>query len=667
MLGFNSGLSFYYSIICIFLGVVYSYLLYNKQKNIGSTSLFWGLFIFRTFLISIISFLLLSPIVKSNINSIEKPIVIIAKDNSESVKEDINTELQILEGNLKDFDIYKYSFSDDIYQGIEHKNIGLKTNYSNLFLEFNSRFENKNIAAIVVASDGCYNTGNNPEFITYNFPVYSVALGDTTMYKDIRIDNVLKNEITFLGNTFPLQISLSSSVPNSEISKITIWNKGIKLYEEGVSFSADKDFKTVELQLDADKVGLNTYIIKLEGLQGEKNLHNNIYRAYVDVIDSKYNVLILKDKSHPDIAAFKSVVDKNKNYKVEIKNIEDDIFLEKHQLVVLFGIEDIPSYLIESNIPLIIFNSSQSHYKSLGSLVSFTSKGGVEEVSVSRNQYFSKFTFSPDLIRLVNSAPPLTTIFGKFLVNGQLEYVLNQKIGSFVSDNPVIMIQEVDARKIAFVSAEGWWKWKLYDYSTNNHNDAFDELFSKISQYLVLQEDKSLFRITYEKQYEENSDVILRGALYNESYELINNKEVELRISDTDNNEYIFQFSKESDEYLVDIGVLPVGEYNFTAKVKGSNLKERGAFDVKKIQLEQLNLVANHQILRKIANISGGKVFYKSDMNILADELNNSDRNKRVIHSKEKLESLINISWVLLVLLVIISLEWFIRKYHGLI
>ena len=32
----------------------------------------------------------------------------------------------------------------------------------------------KNIAAVVITSDGCYNTGTNPEFITYDFPVYTV-------------------------------------------------------------------------------------------------------------------------------------------------------------------------------------------------------------------------------------------------------------------------------------------------------------------------------------------------------------------------------------------------------------------------------------------------------------------------------------------------------------
>lgn len=667
MLGINTDLPFIYSIICILLGLVYAYFLYTKDKNLTSVKLIWTLFVFRALLISIISFLLMSPIIKSNVNLIEKPVVIIVKDNSESVKENINTELQILEDNLQDFELWKYSFSDKVVEGITQDNIGLKTNYSKLFSKINNKFENRNVAAIVLASDGCYNTGSNPEFISYNFPVYSIALGDTNIYKDIGIDNVLINDISFFGNTFPLEVSLASKLENLDNSKLIIWNNGEKVHEEIVKFSANEDYKTIKVQLTAKNVGLQTYTIELEALEGERNLSNNIFKSYIDVIDSRYNILILKGGSHPDIAAYKSVIDKNKNYKVEVKDVNEEIVMEKYQLIVLFDLDDIPSDLVEGNLPLIIFNSKQSHYNSIGSSVDFIVQGGMEDVAVSINEDFTKFTFSPNLIRLISSAPPLNFLFGKYKKTGSIDYVLNQKIGSYRSETPVVFLQEFGSRKIAFVTAEGWWKWKLFDFSINQNNDMFDELFSKLSQYLLLQDDKSLFRLEYAKQVDENSDIVIHASLYNESYELVNNKEIELQVFDANNNEYAFQFTKQGDEYIVNAGILEVGTYNFNAKVKSSSLIKKGSFDVKKLQLEQINLVANHQILKKIALISGGKLFYQDNMQSLANTLTKSERNKKVIHTKEKLDSLINIPWILLSLLVLISIEWIIRKYNGLV
>ena len=82
MLGLNLDLPFYYILICILLGIVYAFFLYKRQDAIISKSLNWVLFLIRSLLISIISFLLLNPVIRSNISVTENPILIIAKDNS---------------------------------------------------------------------------------------------------------------------------------------------------------------------------------------------------------------------------------------------------------------------------------------------------------------------------------------------------------------------------------------------------------------------------------------------------------------------------------------------------------------------------------------------------------------------------------------------------------
>ena len=86
-----------------------------------------------------------------------------------------------------------------------------------------------------------------------------------------------------------------------------------------------------------------------------------------------------------------------------------------------------------------------------------------------------------------------------------------------------------------------------------------------------------------------------------------------------------------------------------------------------KIQLEQLGLSANHQVLHKIANLSKGKVFRQDGMYDLLQEIKNSERNKNIIHLKEQFQALINIPWILLILLMMICTEWFVRRYNGLI
>lgn len=667
MLGINSDLPFFYTVFCILLGLGYAFLLY-KGERITSKKLRLGLFVLRTILSSLLAFLLLNPIIRSTISSAQKPIIIIAKDTSESIKEEISNKLEFVTKNLKDFEVFLYSFSDKVYDGISEDNNGLKTNYSYLFSDLSNKFENRNVAGVIMASDGCYNTGLNPEYLSYDFPVYSIALGDTVIYKDIRIDNVLKNDIAFFGNTFPLDISLGSSVNRNENSRLKIWNNGVKLHDEPISFLKDQIYDNHVIYLPANNIGLQTYTIELDALNQEKNISNNVFKIYIDVIDSRYNILILKDRNSPDISAYKSSIERNRNYKIDIKDISDNIVIQKYQLVVIFGVRNIPSSILSNDVPLLIFNASESDFANLKAPIIFTDRGGgINEIKSYKNQSFSKFSFSTELLALIADAPPLFSSFGRCNLNGNVDCVINQKIGRVESDNPIIMIQELDSRKISYILAEGWWKWKLYDYSINNNNNAFNELFGKLTQYLVLQEDKSLFRLEYNKQYDENNEIIFRAALYNESYELVNNKEVNLKLTDKNGREYDFQFLKEGSELIAKLGILEVGHYNFSANVKGSDLVKKGVFDVKKIQLEQLGLSANHHLLRKISDLSGGEMFYLDNIEGLVKTIQDSKRNKKIISFQESLHRLIDIPLILFLLLFLVSFEWFLRKYNGLI
>jgi len=288
-------------------------------------------------------------------------------------------------------------------------------------------------------------------------------------------------------------------------------------------------------------------------------------------------------------------------------------------------------------------------------------------VQTIRNESFTNFTFSPDLLNLLDQAPPLYTPFGKYTLQMGAVTVLFQQIGGQITSNPVIILDEQKDRKMAFVTAEGFWKWKLYDYAIAKNNDAFNELFSKLTQYLVLLEDKSKFRVHYKKQIAENENIFFEVSLYNESYELVNNKEVELIISNEKGESFNYEFSKSETKYSLNAGVLDVGKYTFLAKVKGSEILKKGSFDVKAIQLEQLHTVANHKLLYQLSNTSGGSLFFPNQTDEIITAIKQSKNNRHRISIEEKLKGIINIPWILLSLLSLISLEWFLRKYNGLI
>ena len=124
MLDINLDFSLYYIFICIFIGFGYAFLLYRRQEKPHISKDKLVLFIFRMLFTSLLAFLLLNPFFNSSVQHSENPIIIIAKDNSSSIKDDdINNKLHSLTEAFKGFEVFSYSFSDKLYDGFsEFKN-----------------------------------------------------------------------------------------------------------------------------------------------------------------------------------------------------------------------------------------------------------------------------------------------------------------------------------------------------------------------------------------------------------------------------------------------------------------------------------------------------------------------------------------------------------------
>ena len=75
-----------------------------------------------------------------------------------------------------------------------------------------NNFSNQNIGALVLVSDGIYNRGSNPVFqaAELQYPVYSVAFGDTTEIKDLLVKKINHNQVAYLGNNFPVEVQIQA-------------------------------------------------------------------------------------------------------------------------------------------------------------------------------------------------------------------------------------------------------------------------------------------------------------------------------------------------------------------------------------------------------------------------------------------------------------------------
>ena len=77
--------SLWYLVFCVLAGIGYAYLLYQR-KSPWSRKINFILAGLRFTLVTILAFLLLGPLIKYFINYTEKPIVVIAIDDSQSIQ-----------------------------------------------------------------------------------------------------------------------------------------------------------------------------------------------------------------------------------------------------------------------------------------------------------------------------------------------------------------------------------------------------------------------------------------------------------------------------------------------------------------------------------------------------------------------------------------------------
>jgi hypothetical protein len=284
------------------------------------------------------------------------------------------------------------------------------------------------------------------------------------------------------------------------------------------------------------------------------------------------------------------------------------------------------------------------------------------------NPNFNLFNTQDNLGQDLLAYPPLSAAFGEFTDSGNGQVLLYQRIRKIETQFPLLMLGNENGTKSGVLTAEGIWKWRLFDYLQNQSHEQFDVFFTKVIQYLSVKEDKRKFRVSASANIlDENEPVFFDAELYNNSYELINEPDVRMEITDDQGNTYDYTFDKTDRAYRLNAATLPVGNYRFEASVthNGEQLTYDGQFSVQPIQLELYETTADHGVLRLLSNRTGGRLVYPDQLEVLADSIRAEENIKPVIYQASRTRSAINLRWLFLPILLLLAVEWGLRRYFG--
>ena len=229
--------SAWWLLLCIFIASAYAFLLYYPAKHFSLAARRF-LAAARWLLVFMLMVFLFSPFITATSSREEKPIIIFAQDNSAS----------LLQSNRKDFYQHQYladlakfkekcadkfdvqigNFGESISFAIQKPNFSApKTAIAATFQQIEKAAINRNIAAVVLASDGINNIGQQPLAAAQQlaFPVYTVCMGDPRVQKDISIKDVQVNEVVFKDAPFPVNVNLKAYALKGKSASLAIYQK----------------------------------------------------------------------------------------------------------------------------------------------------------------------------------------------------------------------------------------------------------------------------------------------------------------------------------------------------------------------------------------------------------------------------------------------------------
>lgn len=684
----------WYIILCLIAGVLYAGALYYKQKNLQDKSIYLVIFLFilRFLSVSLISFLLLSPLYKSINEHKKKPVLIVAQDYSSSITnsypkselDKINSNIKSLKEKLKSkFDVQEYSIGGDIQPGLSDTFNLKRTNISSLIDYLNETYDQNEVADIILSSDGIYNEGENPIYtkLKLNAPVYSIALGDTTVRKDLFVNSVFYNDYMFLGDKTAIEIDVQAKNLKKVNSSLKLWeispnNKLIS--QKNIKIDNDDFFNSNIIEINPNKEGINHYRVELTPVEGEITVKNNTKDIYIEVVDSKLYIAILANNPHPDISAIKDNLSQKKNYRVDVLFDTKSVNPKKYDLLIYFNlpskrnnISSIRNIAADSKIPelfivgtktdLVQFNESQNLLKIKDNSQNLNNSQAI------LNEDFELFIIDNLKDSKIENFPPLVVPFGDYIVSPESRILLYQKINNIATKYPLILLSSNSNDRTGVIVGNNLFKWRLYESLQNKENTVLKNMLSQIVQFLTVKKDKSQWRVKSSKKiYFETEPISFYAELFNDNYETVNSPEAYLKIINNKGQEFDYVFSREGTHYKVAVERFPVGDYTFVAKVKlgEKSFSKKSKFKVIKQELEKFDLVAHHDILNIISKNTGGEMFFPGEIDKLTDKLIKSDQKPVILYS-EKTNMLLDYKWIFALILFLLSLEWFIRRYNG--
>ena len=653
---------------------------FYKAKKRGRLN--WILAFLRFISIFGVLLILLNPKISNVTYQVEKHNLLLLLDDSQSIEsggaeEQIRTlSEQILddEALTERFTLRKFAFGSGL-RSLDSLSLSAEvSDISGALSSADNIFGREKTLAILI-SDGNQTVGKAYEYMgnDLSFPVYSLVVGDTTRYADLRINQVNINKYAFLKNRFPVELFVTLQGNETIDSRLRIRMDGKIVYSTGIRLTPQENSKKISTTLEADEVGLRIISISVDSIPGERNTLNNKRRIPIEVIDEKTRVGLISNVLHPDLGALTKAIESNDQRSVSLlrpqASVED---LSAFDILILYqptpAFQSVYDFLKETGLNTFTITGPATNWRYLNRMqkgLEISNSNQTEEILPVLNQTFDLFDLGDFS---VDDFPPLIGSLGEILITQPYESLIDQQIRGVNLQEPLLPIISDGKERHAYLFGENIWKWRVQSYRNDENFKNFDNFINKIILYLTSDGKRDRLSIEYEQLYSAVTEKKIKATFTDETYVIKKDATLVLKINSTDdefNGEQTMLLN--GNHYEAGLGNLKEGDYTFMVSVEGENLKKAGRFTIEEFNLEQLFVSSDADQLRELSEGSGGQLYHPDQIESLLNELKENPGLAPTQKSVENVVSLIDFKIMFAIIILAFTTEWLIRKYNGLI
>jgi hypothetical protein len=663
--------------VLIAAGLSFLYYIF-KAKNKSNLNLFLAFLRFLSFISLFI--LLINPIITRDSFEIEKTPLVVVMDNSRSIpffkSENEARECYqkiITNSRLQEkFNIQTYQFDTDFRQSKIFNFKGKQTDLNAVAEGLKSSYKNKFFPTILL-TDGNQTKGNEYE---YSFDkrnkIYPVVLGDTTQVFDLKISQINANKYAFYKNKFPVEVFVHYSGNKKVNANFSIRQGKVTIAKQNLSFSSTKKTAVINIILPANSIGLQLYQATVSSSEKEKNQFNNNKKFVTEIIDQKSDIALISSINHPDVGALKRAIETNAQRKVTSLKLSDINELKKYNVIIFYQPNSSFKQAFDvskiAGINTFTITGVSTDYDFLN----HQQNDLIFKMANQTEDYFAGFNAQFNLFAIDNIGfeyfPPLKNSFGTTAISGNVSVLLTSKIRGIDAKSPLLALAENNGKRTAYLLGENSWKWRSQNFIDNQSFDKFDLFIDKIMQYLVSNTSRKSLEVEHELYYDSGDNIEIKANYFNKNLEFDEKARLSISIQNTLTKVVTnYDLLKGSNSYKVNLDGLPVGKYNFTVTELNSKKRYTSHFEILNFDIEKQFVNPDFEKLNQLASQTKGNVYLPNQVDDLINELLNNTEYKTLQIKQSKKTPLIDWIWLLVFISTVLTTEWFVRKYNGLL